>query len=98
MSTTIAQTILTQLGGNCFLAMTGAKQLVNTGNGPQFAIGSGAKNKANKVVVTLDGDLYSVRFLTIRGTTITERGTFEMIYGDRLSALFTEQTGFDTHL
>ena len=45
MSTTIAQTILAQLGGNRFLAMTGAKQLC-----------------------------------------------------DRLADLFTEQTGFDTHL
>lgn len=96
--TTTAQTILAQLGGNRFLAMTGAKQLVDLGHGLQFAIGRGASNKANKVVVTLDGDLYSVRFLTIRGITITERGTFDMIYGDRLAALFTEQTGFDTHM
>jgi hypothetical protein len=96
--TTTAQTILAQLGGNRFLAMTGAKQLVDLGHGLQFAIGRGASNKANKVVVTLDGDLYSVRFLTIRGTTLTERVTFDMIYGDRLAALFTEQTGFDTHL
>ena len=69
-----------------------------TGDGIMFNLPRGAKNKANKDVVTLDGDLYSVRFLTIRGTTITERGTFEMIYGDRLAALFTEQTGFDTSL
>ncbi len=77
MSTTIAQTILTQLGGNRFLAMAGAKQLVDLGNGLQFAIGRGASNKANKVVITLDGDLYAVRFVTIRGATITERGTFD---------------------
>ena len=44
MSNTIAQTILTQLGGNRFLAMTGAKDLVNTGKGLQFAIGRGASN------------------------------------------------------
>ena len=29
---------------------------------------------------------------------VTERGEFERIYGDRLATLFTEQTGFDTHL
>lgn len=52
MSTTIAQTILTQLGGNRFLAMTGAKQLVDLGNGLQFAIGRGAKNKANNTEQT----------------------------------------------
>lgn len=50
------------------------------------------------MVEALDGDLYAVRFVTIRGTTITERGTFDTIYGDRLAAFFTEQTGFDTHL
>lgn len=96
---TIAQTILQQLGGNKFLAMTGAKQLVDLGNGLQFAIGRGAKNKANKVVITLTGaDLYDVRFVSIRQFNITERGTVEMVYADRLAAVFTEQTGFDTHL
>lgn len=89
--------ILEQLGGNKFLAMTGAKDLVNLGNGGlQFAIGRGAKNKANKVVITLAADLYTVRFVSIRGINITECGTFEMVYADRLAALFTEQTGFDT--
>lgn len=98
MSTTIAQTILAQLGGNRFLAMTGAKQLVALPTGLQFAIGRGAKNKATKVSIRLDGDLYTVDFFSSRGVSVTSRGTFEMIYGDRLAALFTEQTGFDTHL
>ena len=30
--------------------------------------------------------------------TVVDRGEFEMVYGDRLATLFTEQTGFDTHL
>lgn len=98
MSTTIAQTILTQLGGNRFLAMTGAKQLCDLGDGLQFALPRGAKNKANRVCIRLAGDLYRVTFYSIRGVDVTERGAFEMIYGDRLAALFTEQTGFDTHL
>lgn len=99
MSNTTAQTILAQLGGNRFLAMTGAKDLVHTGKGLQFSIGRGASNKANKVVVTLtDADLYNVRFVSIRGTKITERGTVEGVHADRLAAVFTEQTGFDTHM
>ena len=57
--TTTAQIILAQLGGNRFLAMTGAKQLVDLGDGLQFSIGRGAKNKANKVVVRLVGDLFT---------------------------------------
>ena len=98
MSTTIAQTILAQLGGNRFLAMTGAKQLCDLGDGIMFNLPRGAKNKANKVAIRLDGDLYTVDFFSGRGVSITSRGTFDMIYGDRLAALFTEQTGFDTHL
>ncbi len=66
--TTIAQTILAQLGGNRFVVMTGAKQLVDTGNGLQFSIGRGATNKANKVRVTLDTtDTYVVEFFYLRG-------------------------------
>jgi hypothetical protein len=40
----------------------------------------------------------NVRFLTIRGVTMTERGTVEGVDADRLAAVFTEQTGFDTHM
>lgn len=98
MSTTIAQTVLQQLGGNRFLAMTGAKNLVDMVSGLYFSLPRGAKNKANKVSITLDGDLYTVRFMAIRGTVIAKRGTFNMVYGDRLAALFSEQTGLDTHL
>lgn len=95
---TIAQTILAQLGGNRFLAMTGAKQLCVLGNGIKFDLPRGAKNKANKVTITLTDDLYTVKFYSLRGVNLTERGEFEMIYAERLASLFTEQTGFCTHL
>lgn len=98
MSTTIAQTILTQLGGNRFLVITGAKRLVALPSGLQFSFPRSPKNKANKVSIRLAGDLYTVNFFSARGIAIVDRGEFEMIYGDRLTALFTEQTGFDTHL
>lgn len=98
MQTTVAMTILKQLGGNRFLAMTGAKMLCDLGDGLAFNLPRGAKNKANKVSIRLVGDLYRVAFYSIRGADVTERGTFEMIYRDRLAALFTEQTGFDTRL
>ena len=91
----IADIILEHLGGNKFIAMTGAKFFVNTGNGLQFSIGAGAINKANKVLITLGADdLYTVKFFNIRGLNIVNKGEFEGIYADRLRALFTEQTGF----
>jgi hypothetical protein len=109
MTNRTALIILQQLGGNRFLAMTGAKNLVSLdagqdsggsyAGGLMFSIASGARNKANKVCVKLaDNDLYRVEFFTIRGVNVTARGTFENVYADGLAALFTEQTGFDTHL
>lgn len=97
---TTAQTILAQLGGNRFLAMTGAKCLVGGSNSLQFDIPRGAKNKANKVRITLDTtDTYLVEFFYLRGVVCRTVGEATRgIYGDRLAALFTEQTGFDTHL
>lgn len=108
MTNRVALNILQQLGGNRFLAMTGAKNLVSMDAGQDsdgsyegglmFSIASGARNKANKVCIKLTGDLYRVDFFTIRGVNVTARGTFENVYADSLAALFTEQTGFDTHL
>lgn len=94
----VAQTILEQLGGNKFVAMTGAKQLVAGPDFLQFGIGRGARNKANKVRVTLAGDLYRVDFYNIRGVNVREVGTVENVYADRLAGVFTEATGFDTRL
>lgn len=93
-----SQIILDQLGGNKFIAMTGAKQLVGGENMLQFGIGRGAVNKANKVRVDLAGDLYEVRFFNIRGVNVKEISVHTMIYADRLAALFTEQTGMETRL
>lgn len=91
-----SQIILDQLGGNKFIAMTGAKQLVGGENMLQFGIGRGAVNKANKVRVDLVGDLYEVRFFNIRGVNVKEISVHSMIYADGLAALFTEQTGMET--
>lgn len=91
--------ILEQLGGNKFIAMTGAKCFVNTGKGLQFSIGSGAVNKANKVLITLDGEgLYTVKFFNIRGVNVVDKGEFQGVRADGLQALFTAQTGFDVSL
>ena len=96
----IAQTILEQLGGNRFVAMTGARDLVAGSNSLQFSIGRGATNKANKVRVTLEtSDTYMIEFWSLRGLNLKSCGRpVRSIYADRLQAVFTEQTGLDTHL
>ena len=65
MTTTPAQIILQQLG---------ARMLCDLGDCLAFNLPRGAKNKANKVCIRLVGDLYTVKFYSLRGVNVTERG------------------------
>jgi len=98
----IASTILAQLGGGRFCAMTGAKNFLALKSGVQFDIGRGAKNKATKVRIELTpADLYDVRFYRWNARqleAVEVEGGAEGVYVEDLRRLFTEATGFDTHL
>ena len=68
---TTAQIILSQLGGNKFLAMTGAKNLVDIGNGLQFKIG-----RTHHVVKLTADDLYDYEGFKINAKTFETSRTF----------------------
>lgn len=94
-----AQTILQQLGGNRFVAMTGAKNFATGGNDITFKIGRGAKNGANLIKVTLElNDTYTMSFYKSRGLNCDKVASVDMLYAESLAATFTEQTGLDTRL
>lgn len=88
--------ILEQLGGNRFLAMTGAKNLVRSGDTTlQFSLPRGTANKANKVRIELDAnDLYTVSFFNIRGVNVKVIETVEGVFAEDLRRVFTDRTGF----
>lgn len=104
-----AYTIFLQLGGRRFLAMTGADQLMAAGRtasnpNPWLRLNL-RRNQAqvNRLKITLmPSDTYKVEFyhqqLVDMMPVITHAQTFEMVYGEDLSALFTSVTGYDTHL
>jgi hypothetical protein len=100
MSTTIAETILQQLGGNRFIAMTGAKHFMGDDRTLQFSIpGNMTRDKSNKVCITLnDFDLYTIETFRIRGINCKACSTETDIYCDSLQSMFTSITGLDTHL
>lgn len=93
-----AQTILNQLGANRFIAMTGAKQFVNTGNGLQFRLPARfARNGINLVKITLtDADLYDVTYYRARGMSLVTVSESQGLYSDILQQDFSEATGLDT--
>jgi|SRR5579859_6927659 len=95
--------LLQQLGGNRFIAMTGAKDFVAYKSSLAFKLGGGAKNRINRVVIGLaDNDTYimtferfSIRNMTRTSVVIDRR---ENVYADQLQAVFTDVTGFATKL
>ena len=109
----IATTILRQLGGHRFIAMTGAKDFLAIDNGLMFKVGRNA-SKANRVEITLNGlDLYDIRFFRLTGGNFkvnhnkktcewvpvkeTEVKQYNDMYCDQLQEIFTEVTGLYTH-
>lgn len=94
----IADTILAQLGGNRFLAMTGAKSLSYGDNALNMRIGRNSKGVTH-VRIRLNGaDLYDVTYMRVWGSKVTEKGKSEGIYADMLRADFTRETGLDVAL
>ena len=63
MDNLIAKTILQQIGGHRFAAMTGSHDFINLGNGLRMSL-SRNKTSANRVEIIYDegADLYNVRF------------------------------------
>lgn len=99
----IAQTIIAQLGGQRFSAMTGARNMIATASGLRFGLPRAhgyCRDGINMVQITLDtaSDLYSVRFLKARKLEVDVVSEHDGIYGDQLRQLFTRATGLETSL
>jgi len=94
----VSHEILRQLGGNKFIAMTGAKNFVGSENSITFKIGRNS-SKANVVKIVLNGkDLYDVSFIQLRGDERKVLKTYDDVYNDMLQQIFTSFTGMHTHL
>ena len=95
----IAQTILSQLGANRFIAMTGAKNFVASKNALHFDLPRGAKNGINKLNIELAGDdTYTLKFYKLRALNLTMVETVRGVYADTLQNVFKQVTGLNTHL
>lgn len=96
----IAKTILQQLGGNKFIAMTGAKNIGFTNKGIQMGIGRNAKGVTH-VIIDLDRgkDLYNIEFVKV-GWDFKRKTIKKLngVYADQLQKIFTKYTGLHTRL
>lgn len=109
-----AQIILEQLGGNKFIAMTGAKNFVSDGDTLRMTLPRNG-SKANRLYITLDpDDTYTMDFFKYTPPMLKvnhKKGTAEFVeckeedvkkftgvYCDQLQELFTEVTKMYTRL
>ena len=102
--------ILRQLGGNHFVAMTGAKNFVGDKNTLRMTLPKNG-SKANRLWITLGGDdLYTMRFFRYRAPKlntktfefesekITDEKIYQGIFFDQLQEIFTNHTKMYTYL
>ena len=94
----IAKTILQQLGGNKFIAMTGAKNLGHTNKGLQMKIGRNSKGITHVKVTLTSMDTYEVEFIKVRGTNIKVVKKVKGVYADQLGEIFKKYTGMNVRL
>ena len=100
MDNLIAKTILQQIGGHRFAAMTGSHDFINLGNGLRISL-SRNKTSANRLEIIYDdgADLYNVRFYRHKTFEVTTKDIekIEGVYCDMLEEIFTDVTGLYTH-
>lgn len=93
---------MAQLGGNRFIAMTGAKNLAygtNASGAPQYSFKFPMSKVANYCRITLEAtDTYTMEFMKIRGTTHTTLLPITGVYCDMLASVFEGMTGLRTSL
>lgn len=102
---TVANTILAQLGGRRFLAMTGARNLVGGNNTLSMQLPGNARydgKRVNGVMITLTpADTYTVDAVFVRTSPQYSRNIVasrDDVYCDNLREVFTRLTGLATSL
>ena len=91
--------ILNQLGGNKFLFMTGAKNLIWNEEAQALSFKFPTASKKNYCKITLNSlDTYDIEFGKIYGGNYTVVSEFKGYYNDMLRELFTKETGLYTSL
>ena len=99
-TTTVARTILQQLGGNRFIAMTGAHTLTDHGEALSFRIPERTtRDHINYVKIELlPIDEYELTFGRIHNRNYVVVTTIDFVPVENLRETFTRFTGLETQL
>lgn len=96
----VAQTILAQLGGARFAAVTGASEFIAWPDALSFKLpASLTRDRINRCYVRLTpADLYHVKFAKLSSKGVKVVGEFDDVYCDQLQDLFEARTGLSLSL
>lgn len=98
MSSKCAMIILEQMGGNKFLAMTGAKNICYDPISITFQLMRNAMRIKWVRIILDEDDTYIINFVTlVKGVPVTKT-RLTGIYADNLQSVFTQHTGLCTSL
>ena len=91
---------LQQLGGNRFIAMTGAKNLAvdKSKNELHMKIMRNSKGISHVRIRLTPMDLYDMEFLQVRAGKIKIKSKEKGVYGDQLAKMFKKNTGLNVRL
>ena len=95
LTESVSKTILQQLGGNKFIAMTGAHGFVSHGTkGVSFRIGTNSKG-INMVFIVYDRgrDLYNLEFGLFKAANYKVKKKYKGVYADQIGDIFENATG-----
>ena len=92
--------LLQQLGGNRFIAMTGAKNLAvdKSKNELHMKIMRNAKGISHVRIRLTSMDLYDMEFLQVRAGRIKIKSKEKGVYADQLGKMFKKNTGMNVRL
>ena len=93
---TVARTILEQLGGQRFVAMTGARKFIGAANSLSFRLPRASQGINVVRVILTPADTYDVEFLRVRAGEVTPVETCDGVYCDQLQDIFQGATGLAT--
>ena len=92
----VAHTILNQLGGNRFVAMTGSKNFVGGKTSLSFRVGRNPKGVSTVRVDLTASDDYTVTFYKGVGVNLKPVVVAQEVYCDMLQDVFLDHTGLYT--
>ena len=93
----VANTILAQLGGRGFVAMTGAYCLAGGENFLRLRFRGSRRHNFLQVTLTPD-DLYDIEISQVGRSQVRHRERLEGVYADQLQEVFRGITGLETRM